>query len=515
MGHQQWLSTSVSVPKEEVNVRQAKPNSPPISRPTTRQTVHNERKRTVEAYNQDHNYDVVFIPTPTQAYRSHRKYEKAISQPGTPVVQDPMPVSETPKVPPWLRWGSRAVTWKQDPSTTETGFQKVFLPGRIMAGPRDTRIQVLGMHPVTPNAMGDFVQTPNTDSFDAVHTFVAVRQTLTMIERSVHPKAIPWYWNGASNTEPISVHPHAGDTMNAYYSRSEKALKFYSFKSPTNPTIVNTCRSFDIVSHETGHAILDGLKPAWLSWNNPPQTAALHESFGDLVAIFLTLSQSDQVEAIVVQTKANLHNKSFLADLAEQSGLALGRPYGLRNADNHLKLSQVSSEVHDLSQVFTGAIYDILADMFAFERNPAQRDEAAVLHQVAQYLCSLVIRAMMAAPDTAATFADVANAMLKIAHADGKPIEYCNFIRNQFVMREVVVSPTPLTQNYKAGVVLKPGIQDHPDAIQTRDACCGTMQLHEYDDVEYELEEEISQFKIALTDYEKAAAQGKSVSKQH
>ena len=53
--------------------------------------------------------------------------------------------------------------------------------------------------------------------------------------------------------------------------------------------------------------------------------------------IFLALSQLDQVEAVIAQTKADLHNKTFLADLAEQFGLALGRPNGLRNADNNLK----------------------------------------------------------------------------------------------------------------------------------------------------------------------------------
>src|SRR3989441_12365694 len=91
-------------------------------------------------------------------------------------------------------------------------------------------------------------------------------------------------------------------------------------------------------------------------------------------AIFLALSQLDQVEAVIAQTKANLHNKTFLADLAEEFGLALGQPMGLRNADNDLKLGQVGNEVHALSQVFTGAMYDIVADIFSFERRHLVRD---------------------------------------------------------------------------------------------------------------------------------------------
>ncbi len=42
--------------------------------------------------------------------------------------------------------------------------------------------------------------------------------------------------------------------------------------------------------------------------------------------------------------------------------------------------------MHAISQVFTGAVYDVLADLFALERNPEREDDAAVLHRVAAYL---------------------------------------------------------------------------------------------------------------------------------
>lgn len=250
---------------------------------------------------------------------------------------------------------------------------------------------------------------------------------------------------------------------------------------PTNSTNrLYTCRSLDIVSHETGHAILDGLKPNWILANSPPQTGGLHEFFGNLTAIFLALSQLDQVEAVITQTKANLHDKTFLFDLAEQFGLALGRLNGLRNADNDLKLSQAGTEVHAISQVFTGAIYDILADIFSFERKPGVRDDALTLHQVTEYLRSLLLRALIAAPASAATYADVANQMLNIANADGKPQAYRNFIRNRFTVREVVVSPTPLTKDMAENLTLEAAVQDQPDAVQDRRTCYDTMNHAEY-----------------------------------
>ncbi|MES2297614.1 MAG: hypothetical protein V4582_11265 [Pseudomonadota bacterium] len=443
---------------------------------------------------------VSYVPTPSKHYRQHRKASALIDEPGAPMVGAAPKLPAPAPVPPAFAFGARVLIWKQDPSVSEIGTRKAFLPGIVLAGPRDARVAPgsPGIAPVSPNAFGDFIMTPETDEFDAVHTFAVVRQTLTMYQRALAAGGsgapLPWQWNSAVNTDPLHVFPHGlPDVMNAFYSRTLGGLKFGDFIPNGSGARVYTCRSFDIVSHETGHAVLDGLKPQWLLANNPPQTGGLHEAFGDLTAIFLALSQLDQCEAIIAQTKARLHDKTFLADLAEQFGLALGRSNGLRNADNNLKLSQAGTEVHAISQVFTGAIYDILADIFAFERKPGVLDDAILLHNVGDYVRSLLLRALIGAPDHGATYADVANQMLAIANADGKPVQYRNFIRNQFSVREVLVSPIALTENHVAGVALEAWVQDAPDAVQDRRACCGTMNLYEYYDVEHVLDGELQE----------------------
>jgi hypothetical protein len=427
---------------------------------------------------------VSFVPTPSAAYRRHRKTAALLLEPGRPRIG----VGEEPPSPFGI--GTRVLMWKQDPSVAELGTRKVYLPGLVLDGPRDARIMFgePGIEPVSPNAFGDFITAPDTPQFDAVHTYAVVRQTLTMYQRALADGSddtpLPWQWNSSEDLTPLAVHPHGlPNVMNAFYSRANCCLKFGDFVPNGYPARVFTCRSLDIVAHETAHAVLDGLKPDWLLADNPPQTGGLHEAFGDLTAIFLSLSQLDLCEAIVAQTKARLHDKTFLADIAEEFGLALGRPNGLRNADNDITLSQAGTQVHAISQVFTGAVYDILADLFAFERNPALRDCAAVLHEVGAYLRGLVLRALIAAPDHAASYADVVNAMLRLAAADGKPVDYRNAIRNRFVLREVVSSPLELSENHVAGVDLAPAVQDAPGALQDRNACCGTMNLAEYHDV--------------------------------
>jgi hypothetical protein len=449
---------------------------------------------------------VAFIPTPSAPYRQHRKAAQLLDQPGAPRAADAPP---TPDVPLPYAFGARVLMWKQDPSVLEMGTRKAFLPGVVLAGPRDARIASgdPGISPVEPNAFGDFVTMPDTPQFDAVHTFAVVRQTLTMYQRSLSSAGaempLPWQWNSSIDTAPLQIFPYGlPNVMNAFYSRSQTCLKFGDFVPAGEKERVFTCRSFDIVAHETGHAVLDGLKPHWLLADAPPQTGGLHESFGDLTAIFLALSQLDQCEAVVAQTKARLHDKTFLADIAEQFGLALGGTTGLRNADNDLTLSQAGTQVHAISQVFTGAVYDILADLFALERNPAFEDDAAVLHRVASWLRGLVLRALVAAPDIAATYADVVNEMLRLTSEDGKPAAYAESIRHQFTIREVVGGPetgedTPLPSE-SASTSAVPGMQkrlaagvcDAPGAQQDRRACCGTMNLAEYYDIERVLDAE-------------------------
>jgi hypothetical protein len=217
-----------------------------------------------------------------------------------------------------------------------------------------------------------------------------------------------------------------------------------------------------------------------------------------LTSIFLALSQFDQVEAFIAMTKADLHKKNFLAALAEQFGEAIGRPMGLRNADNDLKLSEVSNEVHSISQVFTGGVYDVLADIYTFEKNRqrATKDPAQVLLEVSQHVCKLLMNAIIQAPAVGATYADVVNKMLSISHYQGDPVIYRTFIRNRFTFREVVLSPTPLTAmttgridwenaafvEGEDALNLAPAMPEHASMLapQDRSSCCGTLQLPEY-----------------------------------
>jgi hypothetical protein len=439
-----------------------------------------------------------WVPEPTAAsVEQLARLEANIPRPIPHPIPIPFPI-------PFIL-GSRFMIWKQDPTVSALGRRLAYLRRLVLNGPRDARINTTlpGTTPVVRNVAGDFIFGANTPESDCAHTFAVIRQALTMWEQSRGGTPIPWAWNVAGNTAPITNFPRGFTGANAFYSRNAKSLRFGFFAPSGGGATVFTCRSLDITAHETGHAVLDGLKPGWLGAGNVPQTGALHESFGDLSAIFLALTQFDQVEALVALTRANLHAKNFLAAVAEQFGSALGRPSGLRNADNNLRLSQVSNQVHQLSQVFTGAIYDILADIYAFElrRKGGRQEPTQILFEVAQDLRKLVLDAIIAAPASGATFTHVANRMLKKSATRKDPPIYRTFIRNRFQVREVLVSPTPLAQTALAQGIIDLSDQKYtgPEGdvtdlevanphhasctvgvVQDRTGTCGTMQLPEY-----------------------------------
>jgi hypothetical protein len=73
-------------------------------------------------------------------------------------------------------------------------------------------------------------------------------QRLSRGPAKIKLQQIQWQWGSGT---PMKVNPLAGNDKNAYYSRGEKALKFFYFPDPKNKSkMVYTARSFDVVAHE-------------------------------------------------------------------------------------------------------------------------------------------------------------------------------------------------------------------------------------------------------------------------
>lgn len=88
----------------------------------------------------------------------------------------------------------------------------------------------------------------------------------------------------------LTLYPHAacmdGCQLNAYYDPKSHALVFPEFVDKGQ--MKYTCSSFDVVAHEAGHACLNAIAPNLLRTGRLDHKT-LHESFGDLTALFASL----------------------------------------------------------------------------------------------------------------------------------------------------------------------------------------------------------------------------------
>ena len=121
----------------------------------------------------------------------------------------------------------------------------------------------------------------------------------------------------------------AGEQANAFYGRDTHSLKFCYFANPHDPAHpVYTALSRDIVCHETGHAILDGIAPHLLyaKLDLAPQAYALHESIADLVAVVMSFRSGNLREAILKETRGSIDDVSAFSSIGEEFGQAAQQP---------------------------------------------------------------------------------------------------------------------------------------------------------------------------------------------
>jgi hypothetical protein len=156
----------------------------------------------------------------------------------------------------------------------------------------------------------------------------------------------------------LVVRPFGFHGRNAGYSREAGDLSFGYFqagKKPAGFTLQNglicTALSHDIIAHETTHALLDGLRSAFLDPTNV-DVPAFHEGFSDLVALFLHFTYSDVVEQAIRESRGVISHGSLLSDIAREFGYArarTGRAEALRSGVDVGGLAAFDSDVMPLS----------------------------------------------------------------------------------------------------------------------------------------------------------------------
>ena len=144
------------------------------------------------------------------------------------------------------------------------------------------------------------------------------------------------HFRSAEYVPRLRIYPHALREANAYYTPVKKALLFGYFPTRGGGPgqlpggMVFTCLSYDVVAHETTHALLDGLHPRFNEATNP-DGYALHEAFADIVALLQRFAHPEILEHQIARTRGQLHRQNMLGQVAQQFGLALGMRGALRD----------------------------------------------------------------------------------------------------------------------------------------------------------------------------------------
>lgn len=253
--------------------------------------------------------------------------------------------------------------------------------------------------------------------FHQLSVWAIVQNTLSFFESGFAlGRRISWAFEG----NRLIIVPHAGYGQNAYYDRDSKSLQLYWFDDGDQRRIY-TCLSSDIVNHEFGHAVLDGLRPCFYE-SVDAETAAFHEFVGDLTAILMAFQNNAFRALVLEESNGNLDADTLLSGLAQQFGEAVtGDPY-LRSALNPKTMQDLTGtlEPHALSEVLTGTMFDILKGVFAKHREDEVARAATRKPSDRRALATTVPRMQMLAiqpldllPPCCVTFRDYALAVLR------------------------------------------------------------------------------------------------------
>ena len=331
--------------------------------------------------------------------------------------------------------------FSNDPNARGLGLEQVDVP-----------IGVSRFNVIDWNGTGGLFQ-PGTLEFQAGELHVVLNRTYGAWKEFF---GADFSWQ--SGVPQLPAHPRAGQDLNAYYDRT--GLKFFGDNDKVTGKTLYTSESSDVVAHECGHAILDAHHPEF--WDSLlGETAAFHEAFGDISALLVTLSDPAVRAAMLAETNGDLEKSNVVSRLAEQLARGiydLGKPDAVASADALRDLtvrfryrdpdklsastpaSQLSSESHNFSRIFSGAFYDVLVGIYIKLRKSSEKisaDDALV--QARNEAGRLLSKALFIMPKGDALFKLVASSMFT-ANAQ-------NFAGNHFgVLRRVFVGRGLMTQ---------------------------------------------------------------------
>lgn len=182
-------------------------------------------------------------------------------------------------------------------------------------------------------------------------------------------------WQG--NRGKLPLHQDEGEDLNAFYDRQT----FSFFHQTLGGTTFFSGASTDVVAHEVGHGLLDSVRPDFFTVNFL-EVGALHEAFGDCMALLTALADKDS-RVKLLAAAPNLSKKNFVESTAEDlsEGIRVFNPSHNaaepRHAFNTFQYQipstlpsnggpgKLINEVHSFGMLFSGCFWNLMTNIFA------------------------------------------------------------------------------------------------------------------------------------------------------
>ena len=225
----------------------------------------------------------------------------------------------------------------------------VEVPCQPKRGPRDDYVKVCGVG-AKPDDDGNFIRDDYTQrEIDAVHAFAVARLTIDLWEKALNVK-IRWPRTIFFTKSRLRIDLYDPFYM-AVFNYDQHALLFGEIGA--NRKLA--CRSFDLVAHETTHAIINALRIGKGNTYTLEHRAVV-EALCDISSILLQFSIPHFLEKALKETDNDLAKPNFISEFAE--GYGNGHKMGLRSA---LNIRHSESDACDRGSVLVHEVYEKLS----------------------------------------------------------------------------------------------------------------------------------------------------------
>jgi hypothetical protein len=225
--------------------------------------------------------------------------------------------------------------------------------------------------PAAPDRAGHFDHIPvEAPQFVAAHLYGSVRRTLDVWEHYLGRHVAWWH---ASFMPQLELVPVVKDWANAHSGPGFIETGMMPDETGAQQLLA---LNFDVIGHETGHAILFSQVGVPPPDKMTGEYLAFHESFSDLIGLVAAMNFPSVNRKLLAQTGGNL----YVLNLVNRLGKLSSREQ-VRIADNTTTMADVAGlhmlpdgswadplgqdrNQHALGEPLTGAIFDMLVEVF-------------------------------------------------------------------------------------------------------------------------------------------------------